>query len=207
MARTAGSVGSETADRVRDAALSLFASRGYAAVSMREIAAAVGVHAPALYNHFASKQALLADLMLSHMDGLLNAWDEQSVAHEPPQRALERFARFHIRYHIGRSDAVFISYMELRNLEPPNFRKVEKLRQTYEGILRSILADGVAGGVLHVPDTRVAAMAIIAMLTGVNTWYRQQGRLKLDEIETIYTQMVLRVAGLATKEELCSAAE
>ena len=31
---------------------------------------------------------------------------------------LERFVRFHIRYHLKRADEVFISYMELRNLEP-----------------------------------------------------------------------------------------
>ncbi len=207
MARTAGSVGSETADRVRDEALKLFAARGYAAVSMREIAAAVGVHAPALYNHFANKQSLLADLMLSHMDGLLNAWDEQAVAHEAPAQALERFARFHIRYHAGRADAVFISYMELRNLEPDNFLKVEKLRHTYEDILKSMLDKGVALGVMKVPDTRVAAMAIIAMLTGVNTWFRSRGRLNLSEIEGIYTAMVLRAAGAAQREDLCSAAE
>ena len=35
-------------------------------------------------------------------------------------------------------------------------------------------------------------MAIIAMLTGVNTWYRQKGRLNLNEIENIYTAMVLQ---------------
>ena len=207
MARTAGSVGSETADRVRDAAMQLFAARGYAAVSMRDIADAVGVRAPALYNHFASKQALLADLMLSHMNGLLAAWDAEAVAHEAPEQALERFARFHIRYHAGRADAVFISYMELRSLEPANFGRVEKLRQAYEGMLKAILDEGVSRGMLAVPDTRVAAMAMIAMLTGVNTWFRSRGRLSLAEIEGIYTAMVLRSAGAAHREDLCSAAE
>jgi hypothetical protein len=97
--------------------------------------------------------------------------------------------------------------MELRSLEPDNFRQVEKQRQQYESALRSILDAGVARGVFSLADTRVAAMAIIAMLTGVNTWYRQKGRLNLNEIENIYTAMVLRMAGAPDKEALCSAAE
>jgi AcrR family transcriptional regulator len=207
MARTSGSVGAETADRIREAALRLFAAKGYAAVSMREISGAVGLQAAALYNHFPNKQALLTDLMLSHMDGLITAWDAQVAPDETPAQALERLCRFHIRYHAGRSDAVFISYMELRSLEPENFTLVERLRQTYETIVRNILDNGTRSGDFQITDTRVAAMAIIAMLTGVNTWYRQKGRLNLKEIEDIYTDMVLRVAGVGLKEELCSAAQ
>jgi AcrR family transcriptional regulator len=126
LARTAGSVGVETAQRVREAALKLFAARGFAAVSMREIAGEVGVQAAALYNHFPNKQALLADLMRAHMEELLAAWDANNAHPRCTEAALERFARFHIRFHAGRSDAVFISYMELRSLEPDNFRQVEK---------------------------------------------------------------------------------
>jgi len=207
MARTSGSVGAETADRIREAALRLFAAKGYAAVSMREIAGAVSLQAAALYNHFPNKQALLTDLMLSHMDRLISAWDAQAAPDEAPSQALERLCRFHIHYHAGRSDAVFISYMELRNLESDNFSQVERLRQTYEGIVRSILDKGTASGDFQITDTRITAMAIIAMLTGVNTWYRQQGRLNLREIEDIYTDMVLRVAGVGLKEDLCSAAQ
>ncbi len=44
-------------------------------------------------------------------------------------------------------------------------------------------------------DTKVATFAIIAMLTGMNTWYRDEGRLSLDMIEEIYLDLVLSAAG------------
>ena len=69
--------GQETAARVRNAALKRFAASGYAAVSMREIAADVGVQPGALYNHFPTKQDILKDLMLSHLADLLEAWDRK----------------------------------------------------------------------------------------------------------------------------------
>lgn len=207
LARTTGSIGIETAERIRSAAEQLFAARGFAAVSVREIAGAVGVQAAALYNHFSNKQALLEDLLVSHMDSLIAAWKAEAEAGEAAGKALERFARFHIRYHVDRSDAVFISYMELRNLDPENFRRVENLRKTYEAFVVDILEDGRASGEFDLTDTRITAMAVIAMLTGVNTWYRSRGRLSLSEIEDIYTKMVLRSAGARQREASCLAAE
>ena len=93
---------------------------------------------------------------------------------------------------LERLDAVFIAYMELRNLTPENFAAVEALRRRYEDVLETILRDGVAEGVFDVPDPKIATLAVIAMLNGVNTWYRSGGRLSLDEVETIYLDMARR---------------
>ena len=56
-------------------------------------------------------------------------------------------------------------------------------------------ADGVAAGVFRLPDTKLASMALIAMLTGVNTWYRDGGRLGRDEVQAIYRDMVRGAVG------------
>jgi hypothetical protein len=56
--------------------------------------------------------------------------------------------------------------------------------------LQSILEDGRIRGVFHVPDTKIATLAIIAMLTGVNMWYRSGGRLSQDEVQAMYWDMV-----------------
>lgn len=189
MARTQGSHSGVTGPRIRAAALKLFAQQGYAAVSMRQIAKEVGVQAGALYNYTPDKQSLLFDLMQDHMAGLLDAWAALDKPAAPLAR-LEAFTRFHISYNLERADAVFIAYMELRNLTGENFASVEAMRRAYEDALEDILTDGAAAGVFNVPDTRIAAMAVIAMLTGVNTWYREGGRLSLEEVETIYWDMV-----------------
>ena len=192
MGRIAGAVGKETASRAREAALGLFARHGYAAVSMREIAGEVGVGAGALYNHFATKQDLLVELMTAHMEALLAAWAETDDLKAAPDARLETFSRFHIRFHADRADEVFVAYMELRSLERPNFHRIEKMRRAYEGELEAILKDGAAAGAFRIEDPRVAAMAIIAMLTGVTTWYRDGGRLSARRIEEIYVDMVAR---------------
>ena len=189
MARTSGSFSDITGPKIRAAALRLFARHGYAAVSMRQIAGEVGVQAGALYNYIPDKQSLLFDLLKGHMDELLAERAANHLTGSPTTR-LEDFTRFHIRFHHMRKDAVFISYMELRNLTEENFAVIEALRSRYENDLQTILEAGRASGDFTLSDAKVSARAIIAMLTGVNTWYREDGRLKLAEVEQIYWQMV-----------------
>ena len=189
MARKQGSHADITGPKVRAAALRLIARHGYAAVSMRQIAAEVGVQAGALYNYTADKQTLLFALMEEHLTELLAAWKAAEITGDPMAR-LEAFTRFHIRFHLPRADQVFVAYMELRNLEPENFAVIEGLRRAYEGVLETILADGTAAGVFREADRRITAMALIAMLTGLSHWYRTDGRLPVGEIEEIYWDLV-----------------
>jgi len=190
MPRTAGSHSDITGPRVRAAALRLFARGGYAAVSMRAIAAEVGVQVGALYNYTPDKQTLLFDLMEGHMNDLLAA-RRDDPAHDPQTR-LHDFVAFHIAFHHARADAVFIAYMELRNLTPENFGRIEALRRRYEDGLEQILRDGVAQGRFDVADTKLATLAIIAMLTGVSTWFRAGGRLSIAQVTAQYWDMVRR---------------
>jgi len=189
MARTQGSHSDITGPRIREAALRLFAQHGFAAVSMRQIAADVGVQAGALYNYTSDKQSLLFSLMQGHMSDLIEAWKSQPTTDNAVSE-LERFVRFHIRYHMERPDAVFIAYMELRNLTAENFATIEAMRGSYENALETVLKQGVTEGVFQIPDTQIATLAVIAMLNGVMTWYRAGGRLSLEEVETIYWDMV-----------------
>ena len=191
MARKTGSHAEITGPAIRAAALRLFAKSGYAAVSMRQIAAEVGVGAGALYLYTPDKQTLLFDLMHSHMTDLLAACDALPKESDPEAR-LNQFVAFHIDFHIGRPDAVFLAYMELRNLEPDNFATIEAQRRAYEGRLESILEDGQQSGAFAIPDTRVATMALIAMLSGIHVWYRDGGRLSRDRIQTLYRDLALR---------------
>ncbi|MFY0620003.1 TetR/AcrR family transcriptional regulator [Shimia sp.] len=194
MARTQGSHSDITGPRVRTAALRLFAQHGYAAVSMRQIAREVGVQAGALYNYTPDKQSLLFGLMKQHMDELLAARADLSATGDAVTD-LEAFTRMHIRFHRARPEEVFIAYMELRNLTAENFDAIETLRRTYEDQLEAILRAGVASGDFAVGDPKIATMAVIAMLTGVNTWFREGGRLSLDEVGQIYWDMVRKTVG------------
>ncbi|MFZ3584061.1 TetR/AcrR family transcriptional regulator [Loktanella sp. DJP18] len=194
MARKQGSHAGITGPKVQDAALRLFAQHGYAAVSMRQIAAEVGVQAGALYNYTADKQSLLFDLLRDNMTDVITACDAAAIDGSPVRR-LEAFTRFHIRFHLPRRDTVFLSYMELRNLSAANFDTIAALRRAYEDRLEAILREGVAAGDFSVPDARVATLGLIALLTGITNWYRPEGRLTEPEVAEVYWTLVRQAVG------------
>ena len=192
MPRTIGSYSQNTRTLVRQSAERLFARHGYAAVSMRQLASDVGVQVGTIYNYTKDKQALLFAIMSEHMTELLQAWSREGQTIDPIDQ-LSQFLNFHLDYHLARRDAVFIAYMELRNLDAANFAQIETLRRQYEDALERILIAGKNAKAFDIADTRITTLAIIGMLTEVVTWYRPDGRLKLDEVKLHYREMVLRM--------------
>src|SRR5205823_12882367 len=84
-----------------------------------------------------------------------------------------------------------IANSELRSLEPKNYDAIVKLRGAYERRLADILAEGVSEGVFEVVDIQVATFAILALLTGICTWYRPGGRLTREAIVAAHEKLVL----------------
>ena len=191
-----GAMPSETKTSLRREALRLFSERGYSAVSMRELAEAVGMHQGGIYNHFASKQALLADLMASHIRALLEAHGEAMADHKDPREQLAAFVRHHVDYHLDFPQDVFLAYMELRNLEPENRQEIVALRNEYEHALRDILRDGRDEGAFTLSDPAIHARMLLSMLTGATTWYREGGALSREEVVACHLQAALQSVGI-----------
>jgi AcrR family transcriptional regulator len=191
MGRTAGSTGLKTAAAIRDAGLKLIFEHGYEAMSLRQLAAEIGLQPGSLYNHIQNKQDLLFDLVKTHMEQLLAALAETMTPAGTPIARLQTFVDFHVSYHVARKQEVFISYSELRSLSPENHAAVVKMREAYEHVLIQVLQDGTANGSFAVQDVRVTAFGILAMLSGVCSWFNPQGRLSKQAISALYSDMVI----------------
>src|ERR1039458_5895044 len=83
---------------IREAALTLFAERGYHATSMEDIGRFIGVRGPSLYNHLKSKHELLIDIMVTTMKALLAQFDKANSSGGPSER-LRKAMEAHVRYH------------------------------------------------------------------------------------------------------------
>jgi AcrR family transcriptional regulator len=201
IARTTGSDGEKTKAALREAAVSLMARYGYEAVSMRQLAAEVGVQAAALYRYFPTKEDLLFTLMREHMEGLIEAWDHASPPAAGPAERLAAFVGNHIRFHVARRHSTHVSNMELRSLSRENLTHILRLRTAYEKELRHILRDGAEAGVFLIDDVAMTAMAILQMVTGVIVWFRPDERLSVDEVAETYLSMTMRLAGAENSRE------
>ncbi len=191
----------KTKQFIRNAARGLFAQRGYNAVSIKDIAQAVGKQPGGLYNHFSSKQAILVDLMKDNLERAHAAVIEGLDPNLTPEDRLETFVRAHVAFHIANPDDISIAYMELRSLEPEAARTVMPHRDAYEGALRQILDEGRDLGMFTLADPSHHARAILAMLGGVTVWYREDGSKSPDEVAESYVQAALQSVGVSYASE------
>ncbi len=192
MARTAGSSGAKTLKAIRKAAIRQIHDRGYEAMNLRQLAADVGIQAGSLYNHIRNKQDLLYEIMRTVMQDLHDGLNVALADSDDPQTQLKAFIDYHIRFNNKRRKEVFISNMEMRSLSRENYKAIVAMRTQYEDRLRQILADGKAQDCWTFEDLDVSAYALLAMLTGIVTWFRASGRLSIEELAEAYTAIALK---------------
>jgi AcrR family transcriptional regulator len=195
MVRTIGSSGERTAEAIRAAGVRLIYAHGYEAMSLRQLAAEVGVQPGSLYNYFENKQALLFEIIKSHMIELLAALHASLDSVVGPMERLEALVSFHLRYHMNRKELVYIANSELRSLEPKNRVEIIGMRDAYDAVVIAILTEGAKAGIFKIADSHIVAYAITAMLTGICEWYRPDGRLSGDELVDIYLRQVMHGVG------------
>jgi AcrR family transcriptional regulator len=192
MSRTKGSSGPRTKEAIRKAGQELIYRHGYEAMSLRDLAEAVGIQQGSLYNHISAKQDLLFLLMREHMETIIAGLDDTLAGAADPIAQLKAFIAFHLTYHMERRAEVTINNSELRSLEPANRRKIMALREAYEARVIRILEAGAAARTFKFGNAKVAAFALIAMLTGVCVWYSPRGALSKAELVAQHTDLALR---------------
>ena len=123
-------------------ASALYRTRGYKATSMRELAAALHIQAPSLYNHFKSKEALLQAICFS-IAGKFTAGISAAENATGNLKKIESVIQNHIRLMLEEPDAVYVANHEWRNLNEPVLSLFMKQRRNYEKRLLKIIETGI----------------------------------------------------------------
>jgi AcrR family transcriptional regulator len=185
------------ADEILEVASRLFYERGYQGVSTRALAQAAGIQGGSLYHHFASKEEILYRVtqyasreffagLLPHLSG------DGSF----PER-LDRFVRSYVLDSWERRYAIAVLFRDMGHLSPGHFEELRSVRRRFQQTFQRFLADGVAAGELSVPDPKLAGIAVLDMLKGVDHWMRGSGRLGIQEVAGTYAVLILQMTGAA----------
>ena len=178
----------DTRQKILDKALELFAAQGYNSVSVGEIAQAVGIKAPSLYNHFPGKQAIFDAIVESTAAQYEADTDKinihvQNVIQDIPvfteitedalfekvrqifeyslhNEAISRFRRMMVREQF-RSPELAALYSR---------RYVDRILEYHAGIFRALIAAGEIQA--EDPDT-LAMMYVAPVLTLIGVCDRQ----------------------------------
>ncbi|MET7466059.1 TetR/AcrR family transcriptional regulator [Nonomuraea sp. NPDC005501] len=130
---------------ILDAAARLFASRGFHGVSIEDIGAAVGVSGPALYRHFAGKEALLAELLLDVSSRLReSAAAVVTSAATPAASSAETLSALldvQITFALEQPALITVHDRELGNVPEPHRRRIRRLQRLYVEEWVTVLAE------------------------------------------------------------------
>jgi AcrR family transcriptional regulator len=185
-----------TLRRMLVAALTRFGERGYHAVPVRDIARGAGVRASSMYEHRASKEGLLVDLMMvgheEHYDWLAAALGE---AGDDPREQVSAVVHAHVRFHATYPLLARVCNRELGSLSPACLEQVLEVRNKAVQIISDAIERGVRQGIFRVPDGYLAAAAIGAMGIRVAEWYTPESGFGVDEVADSYALFALRLLG------------
>jgi AcrR family transcriptional regulator len=185
-----------TEQRILEAATRLFSEKGYHGTSMREVAAAVGIRAASLYNHYAGKEDLLVRIATGVMEELLAGGREAIAVHEHPADRLRALIRWNVTYHAERRFRARVADEQLHAIGPERREAVLAVRDAYTRLFKDVLEEGRARHGWRVRSVPVVTFGIGGMCTFVDTWYRDDGPLAAGEIAEIYADLLL--AGLGS---------
>ncbi|MCM1950303.1 TetR/AcrR family transcriptional regulator [Streptomyces sp. G2] len=176
-------------------AMEAFNEQGYHGTSVRDIAQRVGVTVPALYYHYANKQALLATLLETSIKDVLDRC--RAAAGEAGDDPLARFCGMVesiVLYMTHRRQLAFLD-TEIRSLEPENRARYVALRDYLEHMLLDTVEAGRAQGVFTTPIPADAVRAVLVMCQGVANWFREDGPLSAEEVAERHVLLGLCTVG------------
>ncbi|WP_194398603.1 TetR/AcrR family transcriptional regulator [Microbacterium atlanticum] len=121
-------------------AAALFAERGFSGVSLEDIGGAVGVSGPALYRHFANKQALLGAILVEVSERLLAGGRAVLAAHDDPLAQLAAIIDFHVEFALRDADVIRVQDRDLASLSESDRHTVRRLQREYVELWIGILS-------------------------------------------------------------------
>jgi AcrR family transcriptional regulator len=117
--------------QILETAAELFAARGFHGVSVADLGAACGVSGPALYKHFASKEAILAEMLVTISEELLRVGEERVTGAAGPPQALRALVDWHVDFALRHRALIVVQDRDWESLPDAARERVRDLQRRY----------------------------------------------------------------------------
>ena len=169
-------------ERIVAAAVELFDRQGYARTTLDEVADAIGMTKPFIYQFFKSKNEILADIC-SRAIRLAHVSLDRAIAQQgSPAARLHTIVRDFMQAVLEHQAHASIYSREEKELLPSDREAINALRRKFDRRLVAIIEAGVASGEFQVEDVDMAALAVGGIIGWSPVWYRPRGRLTREEV-------------------------
>jgi TetR/AcrR family transcriptional regulator, cholesterol catabolism regulator len=196
--KSAAPLVSERREEILALASKIFADKGYASTTVREIADAAGILSGSLYHHFASKEAMLDEIMHGFLDHIVEQYRATVAAGGDPIDVLRALIREAFSSLGGNPAALAVMINEFNFLvQFPRFAYLREGAEETERLWTGVIEAGMRTGVFRSDiDARMIYRFMRDTIWISVRWYRPEGKYSPEEIADFYVAMLLD--GLAT---------
>ena len=190
MAAVSSGAGSAQRDIILDIAADTFADRGYPAASMSELARRCGVSKALLYHYYASKDAILFDLLDRYTQGLLGICDRVEGRVPAPRERLAALVRaFLDEYRMSQTRHVVLVH-DVKFLPPVDRERIVDQMREVVARYRTVVSEAFPSAI---PETHLTAvtMMLFGMMNWTFTWLKPDGPLSYSD----FADAVIHVFG------------
>lgn len=184
-----------TEQRVRRAAVKLFADKGFHGAGIRDLAQAAKISSASLYHYMGTKEELLASIMRECLERLLLGAREATAGVTDPRERLASLVALHVLTHALQPAETRVVDNEVHALSPAAKRRIIRLRDEYERLWAEVIDEGIANEKFDAAQPAVTRLALLEMCTGVARWYSPKGPLPLPELAAQHAKLALRMLG------------
>ena len=178
-------------EKLSRSAMELFAERGFAGTSIRDIAKATGYSLSNIYHHFENKEGLLLTILETASSRVLNSLRE---AASQPGEPLERFTKL-VRTHLEMANLMNkeakIFFLDEEHLSPEGHRVNLKYQREILDIYRQQLQALQEAGEANFKSSTITAFNVLGVLNWHLRWYRPEGQMSFEEISQEVTAFIL----------------
>jgi AcrR family transcriptional regulator len=175
-----------------DTAAELFAARGFHGVSVADLGAACGISGPALYKHFPSKEALLAEMLVAISERLLGEGQARVAAASTPTAALSSLVDWHVDFALRHRALIVVQDRDWSSLPADSREKVRELQRSYVDLWATQLR--LLSPALGADAARAMAHAAFGLINSTP----HSGLLPDEEMRGVLTDMAVRALSPST---------
>ena len=177
-------------EQILDTAAALFAERGFHGVSVAELGAACGISGPALYKHFPSKDAMLAEMLVEISEELLRVGSERSSAAPDAEAAIRALVDWHVDFALRHRPLIVVQDRDWASLPDHARERVRVLQRRYVALWADRLCE------VHTSLGRQPARAMAHAAFGLINSTPHSATLPEPEMRTLLAHMACRALGL-----------
>ncbi len=175
MARTQSENYPEIRREILRKAAALFARKGYPNTTIADLAEANGMSRGLLYHYFDSKEAMLFEMLTTHLDDMLATIEAAATVGDSAEDRFRNMVRAMVSMNAESKDLQIVLLHDLQNLQAAQRDEIVTKQRAILAVLRRLIRDNDTVGRTSGRKLKAYTMMVVGMINYTYIWYDPDG--------------------------------